>query len=234
MVDAPESRGVYVQSITELGINLLLGVTVLQAPLWLAKRAARYRMLAPGELVMPTTSERLQFQLKHLLIGTLVFAIALSPLRAVLPKDGLEHLPLEWRMFVLAGAAIVVNLLATLPCLWGGFVSNARLVPLGIAWLIYTLVVTGAEFAALCVALSSPPNPWETFWLVYLVNASQGAIVFAVMRCYRALGYRLLRVPRTLPPPLPERTAETEIEATQATSDGSASTPSGLPDGEPG
>ncbi len=205
------SPNFYTQSVTELGINMLTGVTVLQVPLWIAKRAFRYRMIAPGEDPLPTAAERMQFQISHMLIGTLIFAIALSPLRAVLPKEGLEHFRLDWRMFVLVGVAICANLVATLPCLWGGFASNVKVIPLGVAWLLYCLVVTCLEFWALCAVANYPPNPWEVYWLVYLVNASQGAVVFAVMRCYRALGYRLLRVPREVPP-LPAGIAATEVE----------------------
>jgi hypothetical protein len=225
------SRYAYAQSVAELGINILLGVTVLQVPLWIAKRALRYRLLAPGEAILPTSSERFQFQLKHMLIGTFIFAIALSPLRAVLPQEGLGNFELgrrEWEMFVLVGAAICVNLIATLPCLWGGFVSRARLVPLGLAWLIYTLIVTGLEFWGLCAVLRAPPEPWKVFWVIYVVNATQGAVVFGVMRCYRALGYRLLRAPRTLPPPLPEWLAAADVDAVNETGDDSSSTPSGL------
>jgi hypothetical protein len=196
----------YAEDVTELGVNLLAGVVALQIPLWIMKWAFRYRMLAPGEPVIPTASERFQFQVKHMLIGTLILAIALSPLRRILPEEGFGRIRTNLsEMFVLVGAAIVASLLATLPCLWGGFVSTHRVTPLALGWLVYCLLVTGVEFQVLCTSLGVPSSrdTGRVFVMAYLINASQGAIVFAVMRCYRALGYRLLRVPRELPP-LPE------------------------------
>ena len=189
------------RAIAELGVNLFLGVTALQLPLWIAKRAFRYRMLAPGEIAAPTATERFQFEIKHLLIGTLLLALALSPLRIVIPSSILQHVNFEREMFVVIGAAIAANLLGTLPCLWGGFVSTIKLVLLGVGWLLYTLLVTGLEVGALCAVLRTPPDLGRVFAVVYLVNVTQGAAVFGVMRCYRALGYRLVRVPRNVPSP---------------------------------
>ena len=191
----------YAQNLVQLGINILVGVTVLQIPLWIAKRALRYRMLSPGEAIVPTASERMQFEVKHLLIATFLLAIALSPLRLILPAEPLTHFRYEWEMFALVGAGISVNLVATLPCFWGGFVSSSRVIVLVPCWLAYSLVVTGVEFAGLCMALSYPPDAIKTYFLVYVVNVTQGGVVFGVMYCYRALGYRLLRVPREMPLP---------------------------------
>ncbi len=185
--------------IAELGINLLLGITALQVPLWIAKRTFRYRMLAPGETAAPTTTERFQFQIKHMLIGTLVLALALSPLRIVIPGSILQHLRLEWQMFFAVGVVIVANLLTTLPCLWGGFVSNAKLIPLGFGWLFYCLFITGLEIEMIFAVERGGPNWGEAFGLTYLVNVTQGALVFGVMRGYRALGYRMVRAPRHMP-----------------------------------
>jgi hypothetical protein len=198
-------RYVNASGIAQLGVSLLLGVSVLQVPLWIAKRAFRYRMLSPGEVVVPTSQEKVQFELKHMLIGTFLFALGLAPLRVVLPAEAKVHIHWDRELPVLLGAAIIVNLIATLPCLWGGFVSNAKALVLGICWLLYCLAITGLEFGCLCAVLGRPgPNPLEVFFVFCLMNASQGAVVFAVMRIYRALGYRMLRAPRTLPTPAPE------------------------------
>jgi len=190
-------------------------------------------MLAPGEVATPISSERFQFQIKHMLIGTFVFAIALSPLRVLLPETKLEYGARDGEMFIVIGVAIAVKLIATLPCLWGGFLSTARAVALGFGWLLYCLVVTGLELATLFMVLrGSGSKVWEVFWLAYLVNVSQCAVVFGVMRCYRALGYRLQRVPRKLPPPLPEALKQALKEAAEIEND-HATTPAGLPDVEP-
>ena len=189
------------QDVRVLGIVLLVGVTVLQIPLWIAKLVFRYRMLMPGEVAEPAQRKPLQFQVKHLLIGTFLFAVALSPIRLVLRKETVGSLMSNrefGHMSVMMLAAIVVNLVATLPCLWGGFASAKRVWRLGVAWSVYNLGVTGTEVAVLR-AFGPPHEPetlWEILWVLGVVNFTQGVVVFAVMRIYRTLGYRLQRVPR--------------------------------------
>jgi hypothetical protein len=189
------------QAIAILGINMLLGVVSLQIPLWIAKRAFRYRMLSPGEAAVPTAHEKFQFEIKHLLIGTAVFAIALSPIHAVVPDALLKDFQPQWQMFFVIGVAIAANLVATLPCLWGGFVGSSSLMPLGFGWLIYCLLVTGLELGIFSVLQRGPPHTAEALVVIYLLNVTQGAVVFGVMRAYHAIGYRLQRVPREMPPP---------------------------------
>jgi len=163
--------------------------------LWIAKRAYRYRMLVPGEVPTPAGREPVQFQLKHLIIGTFFLSVALSPIRRVLPKENVGALMPDHELLVLIPAVIIVNLVATLPCLWGGFVSARRAWWLAIAWTGYSFGVTVVEFAILCKVLGDPHNT-NTFWLIYLMNVTQGFVVFAVMRIYRAIGYSLQRIPR--------------------------------------
>ena len=182
------------RNILILGLALLLGVTVLQVPLWIAKQAFRYRMLVPGEGAEAGEKRPLQFQLKHLLIGTFLLSVALSPIRLVLPKENIGGLVPHPELIALIPAVIVVDLVATLPCLWGGFVSEGRVWWLGLAWTVYCLVVSGIELAVLCAILGRPRE--DAIWQLGLLNFTQGTVVFAVMRIYRTLGYRLQRVPR--------------------------------------
>ncbi|MGO9110997.1 MAG: hypothetical protein ACLP9L_17380 [Thermoguttaceae bacterium] len=62
-------------------------------------------------------------------------------------------------------------------------------------WAVYGPIVTGVEFLALCVVLGDPHDP-QAVWSFLTMNFTQGAVVFAVMRIYRTLGYRLQHVPR--------------------------------------
>jgi hypothetical protein len=212
----PGSR---VDDTINLGISILLGVVVLQLPLWIAKRALRYRMILPGEEPAPHADGRLQFQLKHMLIGTTVFAIALSPLRLILPSGESRGYRPEWEMYVFLAVGICVNLVTTLPCLWGGFVSNAKALALCITWLVYAMLISGFEVVTIAAIVRGPR---DDFWLYYLVNFSQGAVVFGVMRAYRALGYRLQRISGGVPvaeglheaseAALPQRKTDSSIE----------------------
>jgi hypothetical protein len=183
------------ENILILGIVLLLGVTIIQVPLWIAKRAFRYRMLSPGELPVSSSRGPMQFQLKHLILGTFLLSVALSPIRLILPKESVGSLMPDRELLVLIPLAVVGNLVATVPCLWGGFESTRSMLRLGIAWCVYILVVTSVE---LPVALmpGDAPHKMEVFAMIYLINFAQGFVVFAVMRIYRTLGYRLQRVPR--------------------------------------
>jgi hypothetical protein len=179
-----------------LGIVLLSSVTVLQIPLWIAKQAFRYRMLMPGEVPAPAGRGPVQFQLKHLLIGTFILSVALSPIRLVLPKESAGSLmpQYEWLVGILAG--IVVNLLTTLPCLWGGFVSAGRVWWLGLAWAVYSFVIMTVGLAIADIFLGSNGAVYREFPLLQLLNFTQGLVVFAVMRIYRTLGFRVQRLPR--------------------------------------
>jgi hypothetical protein len=190
-----------------LGLTLLVGVTVLQVPLWITKRVFRVHLLAPGDDPELVGRRPLQFELKHLLIGTLIFAVALSPIRVLLPKQQTvgSFLP-DRELLVILVAVIVVDLVATLPCFWGGFASSPGVWRLAIGWAAYILVVTLMETAIFCNFLRG--GRWsEVFFVMFPVNVSQGAVVFAVMRIYRTLGFRLERIPRHALPLEPDHVA---------------------------
>jgi hypothetical protein len=198
------------EDVVVLGEVLLLSVIVLQIPLWIAKRAFRYRMVVTGEDPTPIAEERLQFQVKHLLIGTFILAVALSPIRYILPN---EHVSLTPRpdMLVLVPMVIVTNLVATLPCLWGGFTSLPGLLFV-LAWAVYCLIVTGIELGVISAIDGGRAGADRgAFAILYALNGVQAAVVFGVMRIYRALGYRLQRVPRYAPSP-EEMTLEQEAD----------------------
>jgi hypothetical protein len=181
-----------------LGEILLAGVIVLQVPLWVAKRAFRYRMVVPGEAAMPMALERFQFQLKDLLIGTTILAIALAPIRLLLPRGSVGSMLLDRELLVLAPMAMAVDLLATLPCLWGGFVAESRVLRLLLIWIVHGLILAGIETGV--VRLTLPTDSIAKVYQIFVsLNLSQAAVVFTVMRIYYVLGYRLQRVPREAP-----------------------------------
>ena len=184
------------RDILTLGVVLLLGVTVLQVPLWIAKRAFRYRMFDAGRSPGPCRRGPLQFQLKHLLLGTFLLSVALSPIRFALPEESVVGFVSGRQLrelLVLVPAVIVANLVATLPCLWGGFVSASKVWGLGAGWLVDCLIVTGTEFAVVCAILGHDDS--EVFWDIRPDELHAGRVVFGVMRLYRTLGYSLERLP---------------------------------------
>jgi hypothetical protein len=175
-----------------VGEILLLTVTVLQIPLWIAKSAFRVRIVRTEEdtKIMP---ERFQFELRDMLIGTFLFAVALSPIRYMLPDKPIKSLWPDTELLLLILVAIIADLVATLPCLWIGF--RSRVLALMAAWAGYELIVAGIEHAILH-AFDHVPLEVKFYGWFAVLNLSQAAIVFAVARTYYALGYRLQRVPR--------------------------------------
>ena len=199
-----------------LGVLVLSGVTILQGPMWLAKQVFRYRMLSPGEDVGDAAQARLQFQLKDLLLAMVIVAIALSPLRAILPKQDIGKGPVPvGEVAITIVVLLSIVLLATLPSLWVAFSRRATFA-LAVGLALYSLVLAVCEFVVLCAILGTPGSQevFEVFVAIFAANFGQAAVVFAVMRIYFTLGYRLQRVPRkaarnpeasppTLEPPAP-------------------------------
>ncbi len=72
---------------------LLAGVAILQIPLWVAKKVFRWRLTRqPGDTEASRQEDR-QFNLQHLLIAMFLLAVALSPLRHVLPAPDPGDIP---------------------------------------------------------------------------------------------------------------------------------------------
>jgi hypothetical protein len=176
-----------------LGIVLLLGVTILQVPLWIAKMAFRVRIVRAEQVHTPRAKERFQFDLRDLLIGTFVFAVALSPIRYMLPKESIRSLWPDSEMIVLIPLATAAALIATLPCLWIGF--RRRVLALIAVWAGYELIIAGIEYLIVVTFLRAP-REMKIYGVLAICNLTQAAVVFAVARIYYALGYRLQRVPQ--------------------------------------
>jgi hypothetical protein len=186
------------------GVLVLSGATLLQIPLWIAKRGFRFRMIPPGKEPKPVASERVQFDLKDLLIATFIVAIVMSPIRYILPDEGFGNLgnPRAFRdFFVIIPIAFAIITFGTLPGLWAAFASGQTLV--AAVWLaIYHLFLTGIEFAIVCAFTGSPPSRMlgEVLTTAYVGNLTQCSVVFIVMRVYRTIGFRFQRVPKKAPP----------------------------------
>ena len=180
-----------------LGADLLAGLLILQIPLWIAKIVFRWRLVDPSG-TFPSPQEERQFQIKHMLVAMFLLSVALSPVHKVLPAGPMGHIPIGPQFFVGIGLVIVCNLLVTIPCLWGAFVSTAKIIPLAFGWLFYCCLLTGIEFGSLCALLHPPSSKEraEAFGVFCLLNLSQCITVFGTLLIYRAMGFRLLRRPR--------------------------------------
>ncbi len=205
------SPGFSLDDAVVLGIVLLSAVVVVQIPLWIAARLFGWRLASWAGEVRDTSPGRLQFHLGHLLLGMLFVSIALAPGRAVLPPGDLRDLELDEEVLALIPVAIGCNLVIAVPCIWGAFLSRRILVPLAFGWVVYCAILTAVEYGTL-VALLGPPGKDETPLLMYLGNLSQCSAVFGTLLVFRALGFRLLRVPS-------RRRRKREKDRTTASSD---------------
>ncbi|MEN6338154.1 MAG: hypothetical protein ABFE01_28185, partial [Phycisphaerales bacterium] len=177
-----------------LGASLLTGVLILQVPLWVAKKWFRWRLSRGAEDAGQFALEDRQFSLQHLLLAMLLWAIALSPLRAVLPAGAAVPSYVDSHLRVLTPARIVSNLLITIPCIWWAFQPTARLWRLTVGWLFYTVVLTVVEVAIVLAIRGLPANRLaEGIGVSLILNVTQCLAVFGVLRIFRAMGYRMVR-----------------------------------------
>jgi hypothetical protein len=120
-------------------------------------------------------------------------SVALAPLRVVLPSGPWHGLRFEGELLLGISIIAFFNLIVTVPCIWGGLFTNWRMRWLLPAWLSYCVVLTAAEFGIVWAVFRPPPRG-NDFLMFQVVNAAQVVTVFGVLRLYRAMGYRLVRV----------------------------------------
>ncbi len=179
-----------------MGSVLFGSAAIAQIPLWIAKKAFRWRLL-PGGAADELPAGPWQFTLQHLLLATFLLAVALSPLRRVLPPpgpfDGLYLPEAATAVLLVLGIFIVFNLLLAAPCIWSALASTAGVIPLALGWLVYCVALTGVELVVIGIFTGPARHPGETFGLPFLLNVGVCATVFGTLRIYRALGFHCVR-----------------------------------------
>lgn len=182
-------------------IVLFIGVVALQIPLWVAKKAFRWRLIRSGSSDETWRNEDRQFHVGHMLIAMFFVAAALSPMRQVLPPEDRVIFPRDPAIHVLVPLAILCNFLATIPCIWWAFASAKNLVGFAALWLFYSAVLTVIEYVA--IYLTTRPSPGQTaeqLAMLYTANVSQCAAVITTLLILRSIGFRLIRTPRRATP----------------------------------
>ena len=180
-----------------LGLILLTGLIVLQIPLWIAKKDLS---LAIGRLGRRPHSSR---DGGPAIPSSTHAAGDVSPIgrtRAVapvLPPHGADALNFAAEAFVGLAVVLLCNLVVTLPCVWWAFVSRTSAVLVAIGWPFYCAVLTGLEILVFCAVFSRPPagQMLNIALLYYLLNVSQCAAVLGTLLIFRAIGFRLVRMP---------------------------------------
>ena len=181
---------------------LLASVVVLQIPLWIAKKVFRWRLTRQPDDTEASLQEDRQFNLQHLLIAMFLLAVALSPLRHVLPAP----IPTDFisiskaQMFAVLGVVILCNLVMTIPCIWWAFASTKSIVRFFLGWLLYCAAVAAVEFGCIfgciCAYFGRPYGETTEIALdFYVMNLSQCAAVLGTLWILRAIGFRMVRTP---------------------------------------
>lgn len=174
-----------------LGIIVLIGVVVVQVPLWAMSRLSGWRLLPPATDVAQASADEAQFNLKHLIAGTLLASVMLGLGRVVLPAAQWETFDMEGELAVVIPAVLLVNLVVVVPCIWIAFARLYVLVPLAVAWVVWAIIASLIQIAILGALFGGPPAyVWVTFTLF---NIAQGLAVIGALAVLRISGFRLLR-----------------------------------------
>ena len=181
-----------------LGLFLLAGIVIAQLPLWIARMVFHWQLINRNARAGPPAPGRLQFSMQQMVVAIALLSMALAPLRTILPPGSLGKPQFVGPMFLWLATVAICNLLLTMPCTWGAMRPASKLVPWGIAWLLYCGMLTGAEFGAITVLFGPPGGPrlklpLDVGLFFYVFNLSQCATVFGAMLLLRVLGFQLVR-----------------------------------------
>jgi hypothetical protein len=176
-----------------VGVILLGGAVIAQIPLWISKRVFRWHLVVGADDPVQAQQGPWQFTLQHLLLAMLLWSVALAPLRQVLPPGPIGHFFPDRNLLVTLGAAVVCNVLVTVPCIWGALYLKTALVRIATGWLLYCVILTFIELLVLSAILWPPGILAEEYAHFLIANVGQCAAVFGTLLIYRALGFRLVR-----------------------------------------
>jgi hypothetical protein len=132
-----------------LGMVLLFGLFVAMAPLAIAARFFRWRLLGWRREVASDgrAAVKVQFNLRHLLLSMFLLSLAMAMVRWGLPEGRGWEIPTDRYLYVHLLGVAFCNVVVTIPCIWGAFASLRRLPLLAAGWFAYCALLTGAEIA---------------------------------------------------------------------------------------
>lgn len=212
------------QTVSTVGMFLAIGCIATQIPLWLASRLLGWELIqrndeAPNRLVADA-SQKKQFQIKQVLIGTFALAVTLGVARFFLPSDLLQS-SVPSRSYTFLTAAIVCNLLLAVPCAWFAMLTQPSWWKSFIAIAVATCVSL-LEFGGICLAIGGPGQDHFNHAMVF-VSANLGqmiAVYVPLLLLRRYAGFKLVRRDRhqsklnqgASQPPAPEGSLEPVVE----------------------
>lgn len=179
------------------GWYLAFSCLIIQLPLWIASRTFRWRLIAKDSERDPND---LQFNLQHMLTGTVLLCAALAlirgfaSIRQVDIGDTLADAT-QFQLLVFLTAFLLCNLLLVVPCIWAAF--HAEFTPQRVAvGIAVVAAVTAMQFGGICAVIGGPGGDEFEWWLFFF--AIHLGEMFAVLGCLRifrdVLGFRLIRL----------------------------------------
>jgi hypothetical protein len=164
-----------------LGGVILSGIMAAQVPLWIFRWLLGYRLMPPHSAHL---DER-QFNIRQLLTGIAVLAVALAVGRLLLPAAGQPYANDEDALALILPIVGLVNLLLTLPCMWLALTRRiTEIIPLAALLAFYVGLLSLAELVVVNQFLGTADN-WEPFLRVLAVNFGQAisiAVTFALLQ----------------------------------------------------
>ena len=183
-------NGIDYRDAVEMGILMAIGTIAAQLPMWLAAKVMQLKLTQKlGIDTLEPEQAETQFNIRQMLLGTVMLSASLALGRAFLPHrspgaDFSFMLLKNHFTYVFLAAVIACNLALVVPCIW--LVFRMRLTALrGFAIALGVTIVSLLEFAGLCLILGSPGNisEWGLFFVVF--NLTQVAFVMTVLSVLR-------------------------------------------------
>lgn len=180
-----------------IGITLGFGCIATQLPLWIASRFFRWRLIAENT----DDDQRSQFDIKQMLVGTLLLAGSLAICRQLSYNIDREDVTVTIREFGELMAFLIpmafFNLLFVIPAIWAAFLVKVNKRRLGVATALLALVGP-IELLVIVVVLGDGPSANDYLnWLITfsVLHLSQVFVVYGSLVLLRRLaGFRLVRL----------------------------------------
>ncbi len=191
----------------EAAITWIFGFVVSFIPLKIAALCFGWQIVQ-SRTADPSNRRDSRYSIADMMIGTLLIALSLGIVRAILPVTGINLFEaMRSSLFNQAeGLTVitifsVVSLLVKLPCIWIslGEQRSKVLSRIGI-WIVYCLGLAIAEIVLLNLLLGAPGGDVSELYAgIILSHQLMGAVMLLVCLALRGLGYRIERSLRARP-----------------------------------
>jgi hypothetical protein len=189
-------RNVPVDVHYKAGLILLCAQLAAQSPLWIGAKFWGWRLASRHQRKIGVEATDAQFNIQHMMLGTLILAIVLALFRLVIAGK-----PVDWSLvrldpeiLVILVGATTTNLLIVVPCIWLAFLPHARIRLALVRWSVVVMLISIFEDIVICTLVGAPLSGIAIFLVTATINLTQCAIVVLTLLKLRRSGFRLVRV----------------------------------------